>query len=319
MSKPILQVEELTKTYHNYRRGDVVAIDGISFLVNRGEVIGLLGPNGAGKTTTIKCLCTLIRPTSGHIAIDGVNALTHPRDALTKIAAVLEGNRNIYWRLTPRENLRFFAGLQGIQMKRIRSSIDQLIEFFNLREKMNTPARMLSRGMQQKLALACALVKQTKLLLLDEPTLGLDVEASYELRKLLREMVQREQRTVLLSSHDMNVVKGMCDRVIIINQGRIVTDDTVSNLLEVFKARAYEVILSGHLNESQQCELKERFESIQINTGIDRSTIQVEFLKGRRFYELIDILRENGSMVESINHLDPDLEEIFLKVVQGDK
>ncbi|MFQ5795465.1 MAG: ABC transporter ATP-binding protein [Candidatus Bipolaricaulia bacterium] len=265
MTKPIVQVENLTKIYRNYRQGDVVAVDHVSFSVNRNEVVGLLGPNGAGKTTTIKCLCTLIRPTSGHITIDGTDTLAHPRVALGKIAAVLEGNRNIYWRLSPRENLEFFAGLQGIPTRKIRPYIDQLIELFNLGEKAKTPARMLSRGMQQKLAVACALVKGTDILLLDEPTLGLDVETSYELRNVLKEMAKRGERTILLSSHNMNVVEEICDRVIIIHQGRVVTDDQVANLLELFKARAY------------------------------------------RF------------AIESIDCRNPNLEEIFLKIVQGGK
>jgi len=148
--------------------------------VQKSEVVGLLGPNGAGKTTTIKCLAGLIKPTSGEIYLDGIDALRDQKRALGRVAAVLEGNRNIYWRLTPRENLEFFGGLQGLPLRRVRSYIDEheLLELFDLKGKVNTPARKLSRGMQQKLAVACALVKQTEVLLLDEPTLGLDVETS---------------------------------------------------------------------------------------------------------------------------------------------
>ena len=316
---PILKVKDLTKVYRRRREKDVVAVDHIGFSVERNEVVGLLGPNGAGKTTTIKCVCTLIRPTMGEIMIDNTNALSQPRKALKKISAVLEGNRNIYWRLTPRENLEFFAGIQGIPTKRIRPYIDQLIEMFNLTKKVNTPARMLSRGMQQKLALACALVKETDILLLDEPTLGLDVETSYELRRSLKEMSQRGERTILLSSHDMNLVQDICDRVIIIHEGRIVTDDKVSNLLELFKVRAYRFKIEGSLNESQQSKLKENFEMIQIQNGTHESFIDVEILQNGKLYDLMEILRENRSPIESIDRQDPNLEEIFLRIVKGEK
>lgn len=315
---PILQVKDLTKVYRRRREKDVVAVDHISFSVKRNEVVGLLGPNGAGKTTTIKCVCTLIRSTMGEIMIDNTNALSQPRKALKKISAVLEGNRNIYWRLTPRENLEFFAGIQGIPTRRIRPYIGQLIEMFNLIEKAKTPARMLSRGMQQKLALACALVKETDILLLDEPTLGLDVETSYELRRSLKEMSQKGERTILLSSHDMNLVQDICDRVIIIHEGRIVTDDKVSNLLELFKARAYRFKIEGSLSESQQSKLKENFEMIQFQNGTHESFIDVEILENRKIYDLMEILRENRSPIESIDRQDPNLEEIFLRIVKGE-
>lgn len=319
MSEPILEVQDLRKVYSSRRRGDVVAVDRVSFTVDRNEVVGLLGPNGAGKTTTIKCLCTLLRPTSGGISIEGVDVRAHPRAALRKIAAVLEGNRNVYWRLNPRENLEFFAGIQGIPMREIRPYIDELIELFDLRGKERTPARMLSRGMQQKLAVACALVKRTDILLLDEPTLGLDVETSYELRRILKQMAQSGERTILLSSHDMNVVQQICDRVIVINDGRIVTDDNVSNLLELFRARAYEFSISGRLHEAQQRKLREAFELIHIEPDTHRSSIRVELVDGSQFYHLIDMLRENGSVIESVDRRDPDLEEIFLRIVKGEK
>jgi len=312
----MLSVEELRKVYRSRRRGNTTAVDDVSFSVAPNEVVGLLGPNGAGKTTAIKCLCTLMKPTWGRITVNGVDVLANPHAALRSIAAVLEGNRNVYWRLNPVENLEFFAGIQGIPIRRVRPLIDDLIALFDLGDKMQTPARMLSRGTQQKLALACAMVKQTEVLLLDEPTLGLDVETSYELRQILKDMAGRGERTVLLSSHDMNVVQDICDRVIVINQGRIVTDDRVDNLLELFRAKAYEFSVSGHLSETQTRRLNEQFEMIEIEPNTHRSSIRVELMDGQRFYDLIDILRQNNSMIESIDRRDPNLEEIFLNLVR---
>ena len=315
----LLQVEDLTKIYRSRKRGDVVAVDHISFGVRRGEVVGLLGPNGAGKTTTIKGVCSLIRPTAGRITIDGIDALRHPKRALKKIAAVLEGNRNVYWRLTVRDNLQFFAGLQGIPLRRVRSYIEELIELFDLQEKVSTQARMLSRGMQQKLAVACALVKQTEILLLDEPTLGLDVEMSYELRHILKDLAKQGGRTILLSSHDMHVVQDICDRVIIINHGRIIVDDKIASLKKLFQASAYRFEIEGRLGEEQERALEERFELLKVSNTDHHSVIEAEMLDPIRVYEIIDVLRENGARLESVGRQYPDLEEIFLRIVRGEE
>ncbi len=316
MADNVLQVRDLSKVY-SARRKRVIAVDRVSFGVARGEVVGLLGPNGAGKTTTIKCLCTLVHPSAGHMEIAGVNVRSHPRRALEKIAAVLEGNRNIYWRLSPRENLEFFSGLQGIPTRRVRPYIDELIGRFRLQDKADVSARMLSRGMQQKLAVACALVKHTDILLLDEPTLGLDVETSHELRDALKNMAQKENRTILLSTHDMNVVQDVCDRVVIIHEGRVVTDDRVTNLLDLFRARAYRFRLEGRLSDAQCRKLQEEFELIHLHHSDHASEIEVELLRNDKLYQLMDILREGGSVIESIDRQDPNFEEIFLSIVRG--
>jgi ABC-2 type transport system ATP-binding protein len=319
MAEPVLRVKNLRKVYHSRRRGDVVAVDDVSFSVYKNEVVGLLGPNGAGKTTIIKSICTILLPTSGEIWVDGIDALKNPRAALEKVTAVLEGNRNVYWRLTVRDNLEFFAGLQGQSLRSVRAYIDELIELFNLTEKVNEQARALSRGMQQKLAVACALVKRTPILLLDEPTLGLDVETSYELRWILKRMAEQGERTILLSSHDMNVVQDICERVIIINHGRIVADDRIENLQKLFTASAYRFEIEGHLSPQQQQKLTKQFDIIKISTDGSRTIIEAELLDSQKVYEIIDVLRENGCQLESVGKQYPDLEEIFLRIVKGEK
>jgi ABC-2 type transport system ATP-binding protein len=314
----IVSVEGLTKVYRSRRRGEVKAVEDVSFTVEPGEIVGLLGPNGAGKTTTIKCLCTLVTPTGGRMTVDGVDVGSRPRAATRKLAAVLEGNRNIYWRLTPVENLEFFAAMQGLRRRSVTALIDELIERFGLTEARNADARTLSRGMQQKLAVACAFVQQTPILLLDEPTLGLDVETSLELRVMLRAMAADAGRTILLSSHDMDVVQDVCERVIIINNGRIVTADRISNLLGLFSVRAYRFTLQGRLDEARHAMMRDAFEGIQINPDGHATTIDVELLDGARFYEIIDLLRQSGAVIESIDRKDPDLDEVFLRIVRGE-
>jgi ABC-2 type transport system ATP-binding protein len=314
---PVVQVDGLVKVYGAGAKR-VTAVDGVSFAVERGEVVGLLGPNGAGKTSTIKCMCTLVRPTAGQIFLDGQNVQRHPARALEKVTAVLEGNRNVYWRLTPRENLEFFSGLQGIATRTIRPYIDELIQRFGLGAKAGVPARKLSRGMQQKLAVACALVKRTDVLLLDEPTLGLDVETSHELRTLLVDLAREDGRTIILSSHDMHVVQDICRRVIIIHEGRVVTDDLVSNLLQLFRARAYRVRLDGALDDGVARALHERFELVHIRPDDDGTDIEVELFARDQIYELMDILRAGQCVIASIDGAEPNLEEVFLSIVRDD-
>ena len=313
----VLQVKALTKAYRQRRAEAVVAVDHVSFAVDKNEVVGLLGPNGAGKTTTIKCIAGLIKPTSGEIWLDGVDALRRPNKAMERVAALLEGNRNIYWRLTARENLQFFAGLQGLPARKVRGHIDELIELFDLREKERTTARKLSRGMQQKLALACALIRGTEVLLLDEPTLGLDVETSYEMRHVLKQMAARGERTILLSSHDMHVVQDICERVIIINNGRVVVDDRVRNLMKLFQASAYRFELEGQLVDDVALKLKQRFPLLALSATDHCTYIDADLKDGSELYQVLDIVKQGNAQVRSIGHKEPNLEEIFLTIVKG--
>ncbi len=312
-----LQVKGLTKLYGQRRAEPVVAVDHVSFSVWKNEIVGLLGPNGAGKTTTIKCIAGLVKASLGEIWLDGVDALRHPKKAMERVAALLEGNRNIYWRLTPRENLEFFAGIQGHPVRKVKAYIEELIEVFGLRDKEQTPARKLSRGMQQKLALACALVRQTEVLLLDEPTLGLDVETSYELRHVLKAMAARGERTILLSSHDMHVVQDICERVIIINNGRVVADDWVTNLMKLFQASAYRFEIEGRLSGQLEVKLRERFPLLTLSATDHRTYVDADLRDGAELYEVLEILKDGSTKIESISHKEPDLEEIFLSIVKG--
>src|SRR5690625_2615711 len=183
--EPIVNVEHAKKTYKKRKGKSVVkAVDDVSFQVHKGEIVGLLGPNGAGKTTTIKMICGLLKMDEGKITVKGLDNDKHRLKALNHISAVLEGNRNLYWRLTVRENLEYFAGNRGASRKEVAVRIEELLADFNLKSKEKELVNRLSRGMQQKLAIAVALLAESDVILLDEPTLGLDVETGYEVRQL---------------------------------------------------------------------------------------------------------------------------------------
>jgi ABC-2 type transport system ATP-binding protein len=310
-----VKVEALTKVFRSRQRAAVTAVQDVSFTIAEQETVGLLGANGAGKTTTIKCMSGLVRPTSGTVELDGLSVWGEPRKAASKVSVVLEGNRNLYWRMTARENIDFFAGLQGIKRRSGIAFRDELLERMGLTEKARTPARMLSRGMQQKLALACALARKTPVLLLDEPTLGLDVEISLELRSYLRNLA-REGHSILISSHDMNVVQAVCDRVVVLVDGRIVADETVSNLLGLFRAQAYSFVLRPDISMHQTERLQKRFPLLSIRKEASDTVVEVEFADETGLYDIVDIFRSDGTVVRSIDRKEPNLEEIFINLIK---
>jgi len=310
----MLRCEKLVKIYKV--KTEVRAIDDISFSINDAEIVGLLGPNGAGKTTTIKSLCCLINPSSGKIWIDGIDVTKNPYFAYNKIASVLEGNRNIYWRLTVKENLIFFAGLMGYSYKYRKDQINELINIFKLKEKTNTEARFLSRGMQQKLAIACALIKDTEIILLDEPTLGLDVESTHEVQNLLKNEMVNKGRTILLSSHNMRVIENVCERVIVINKGKIVADEKLDSLKDFFKVNAYKFEIEGRIDN----KVKEEFQKISLGTkyteNSSKTEIIIELNDFMIIYKLLETLKDNNAKLLSITRIEPDFEDIYLKLVQ---
>lgn len=314
MSDVVVRAENLTKVYGS-GSASVTAVDGIDLEIERGTVVGLLGPNGAGKTTTIKLLLGLIVADEGHVSINGVDVGSSPRRAYRSVAAMLEGARNVYWRLTVRENVRFFARLADQPVEPAR--IDELIEHVGLAEKADTAVNELSRGMKQKTSLACTLVRETPVTFLDEPTLGLDVESSLDLRQELRRLVEMEDRTVILSSHDMDVIEAVCDRVIIMNDGRIVADDDIDELLSVFRTQAYRLEVDGRFDASARQRFNEAYGATEWVAGDGWTRFDAMRVRGQQFHDLIADIEEVGATVLSLEALEPDLEEVFLDVTEA--
>ena len=214
----MLTVKNLSKTYQ-LKGKELNVVKSLSFSANRGEVLCFLGPNGAGKTTTIKLLCGLVNPTSGEIEYNSI-PVTNRRNYLSKVAVVLEGARNIYWRLTPRENMDFCARQKGIYGESLKKRIDYYMEAFDLVQYNKTECRYLSRGNQQKVTIACALVLEAELLLLDEPTLGLDIDISRKVVEVI-ENEKRNNRIIIITTHNMEFVESIADRIFIFEDGEV--------------------------------------------------------------------------------------------------
>jgi len=228
----ILRVEGLSKRF-----GSVQALREVSFECRRGEIFGLLGPNGAGKTTTVRAICSIITPDAGTIEVDGIRVGRDPIKALERIAVVLEDG-GLYNRLTAEENMRLFAELHGVARHSIARRIDEVCRVLELEEYRGRKYKELSKGNRQKVLLGQALVIDPPLLILDEPTAGLDVPTQKAIRGLLKTI--KKDRAVLYSTHIMSEAEELCDRLAIVDHGRVVAVGTLRELLRRARAKTLE-------------------------------------------------------------------------------
>jgi ABC-2 type transport system ATP-binding protein len=223
MPTPLIETSSLVKKY-----GDKLAVDDVSFQVHAGEIYGFLGPNGAGKTTTIKMIVGLLRPTSGVVKVAGYDVVNQPVQAKAASGYVPD-EPNLYAKLTGRELLRFVGDLYGLDTAQAGRRSEELLRLFGLSEAADDTTDSYSHGMRQKTSLAAALVHDPKVLILDEPTVGLDPKSARLIKDLLRQIADRGA-AVMLSTHILEIAQNMCDRISIINQGKLVASGTMEEL-----------------------------------------------------------------------------------------
>jgi ABC-2 type transport system ATP-binding protein len=247
---PIITVQALSKVYpvavktaglkgtlrHFFRRTyrSINAVQDISFQIEAGEVVGFLGPNGAGKTTTLKMLTGLIHPSAGQVDVAGYVPFQRSQDFLQKITLVMGQKQQLLWDLPTMDSLRINAAVYGISDREFHHRVDELTEMLGLQDKLTQPVRKLSLGERMKAELLAALLHHPQVLFLDEPTLGLDVNAQVNVREFLKEYNQRYQATVLLTSHYMADITALCERVLLIYAGKLIYDGSLEALLEQF-------------------------------------------------------------------------------------
>jgi ABC-2 type transport system ATP-binding protein len=308
---PAVSVLNITKTYTG-KKDQVTAVDNVSFDIESGQIVGLLGPNGAGKTTIVKTILGLITPTSGTVSIHGVPVHEGRSRVYHYVSAVLEGARNVYWQLSVRENLAFFAGLHGIDPRNRADRHEAIIDTLGLTEKADEPGKNLSRGIKQKVALGSTLARETPVLFFDEPMLGLDVETTRDLQTELQRLAREEGKTIVLTSHDMDIVEAVCDRVIVLSDGGVVADNSVENLLNVFQSQSYRVQLTGNPPAHLREQLDTRFHLLDWRTDTDSVEFEIALAGSEEFYECVDVLQTANATVRSFTEIDPDLEDVFL-------
>ena len=230
----MLRVENLTKKFKK-----VTAVDNVSFEVNPGEIIGLLGENGAGKTTTLRMLATMLKPTSGNATIDGYNIIDNPNKIRERIGILFGGDVALYDRLTGRENMIYFAKLNGMSDLEANQAVNKIASELEMSDYIDRPVGKYSRGMKQKVSLARSIIHQPDVMLFDEPSTGLDVLSS----KLIHDFIlkcKKDNKAIVFSSHNMYETEKLCDRIIIIHKGKIVASGTIEQLKKDYQKDSLE-------------------------------------------------------------------------------
>jgi sodium transport system ATP-binding protein len=225
----LIQIQNLTKSFKS-----ITAVDNVSFTVNKGEIVGLLGENGAGKTTTLRMLATMLKPTGGTATVDGYDIKSEPDKVRGQIGILFGGEVGLYDRLTARENIKYFAELNGMNKKETEDSINYLVEMLDMREYIDRRVGKFSRGMKQKVAIARSIVHKPSVMLFDEPTAGLDVTAARIVQDFIVKC-KEDNKAIVFSSHSMNEVERLCDRIVIIHKGKILEEGTILELKEKYK------------------------------------------------------------------------------------
>lgn len=227
---PLIQVENLVKIFEDEGRGQLLAVSDVSFECEAGEIFGLLGTNGAGKTTTLRMLSTLLKPTSGKAAVSGHSVQDTPHE-VRKALGYLSTTTALYPRLTCRETLEFFARINGYPDEKINERVEHLVQRFGLSDYADARIERLSTGMKQKVAIARTVAHDPQVVILDEPTNGLDILNVLDFHKLMREL-REAGKTVLFSTHTMSEAEKLCDRIAVIHRGKILACGTLAELRE---------------------------------------------------------------------------------------
>src|SRR5512138_1286932 len=292
------------------------AVHGVDLQIQRGEIFGLLGPNGAGKSTTIRMLCTLLEPTSGTATVNGFDVVKQANEVRRNLGTVLAGERSIYWKLTGRENLEYFAALYHIPSAIAKKRVDELLERMELRERANELVEKYSTGMRQRIAISKALLARPPILLLDEPTLGLDPQAARRVRELVAELKQ-EGHTILLTTHYMEEADQLSDRIGIIDAGKVIALDTPEGLKRrIDQQEIIRLELTGWHDE-----IAEKLKSI---TGIEHMTTRQQgeadlwevnlHAQNSRIAlpRIVEHISGNGTRLVNMNIVKPSLEDVFI-------
>jgi ABC-2 type transport system ATP-binding protein len=303
-----IELRELTKRF-----GHLTAVDQVSLEVPRGQVFGLLGPNGAGKTTTIKMMTGLVTPTSGSVRLGGYDVATQRSRAVQQVGAVLEGSRNVYWSLSAWQNLLYFGRLKGLRGAEIKPRAERLLRDLGLWDRRSEQVGGFSRGMQQKVAVAAALVTDPQVVLLDEPTIGLDVEAARTVRQWVLRLAHHDGKTVVLTTHQLAMAEELCDRVAVIRQGRIVTDLPTARLLDRYVEDRFEVEVAGARPAAAQLAPA----GAEVVSADGRTIVTLPTADQDALHGLLAGLHAAAMPVLGVSRVRPNLEEVFVSLVKG--
>ncbi len=303
----MIRVENLTKKF-----GDFVALDDVSFDVKKGEIFGLLGPNGAGKSTTLRILSTLARPTKGTASIGGYDIVKDDTE-VRKLIGIVSEKMIMYDRLTARENLWFFGSLFEIPGDVLTQRIDELLELVQLTKWKNALVGTFSTGMRQRMNVVRALLNMPRVLFLDEPTLGLDPQSSVEIREFVKKLNRENGTTIIVTTHTMVDADMLCDRIAIIDHGKVVALDTSTNLKKLISGGDKIILKLGVANlTTDLLETLRTLDCVQSVSQENSTHVRLIARGDDAFDSVIDAVRSKGGKIASIENLQPTLEDVFL-------
>jgi ABC-2 type transport system ATP-binding protein len=311
-----IEVRSVTRIFGGNGKGPAKALDDISLSVKEGELFGLLGPNGAGKTTLIKILATLLLPSSGEVKILGHDVVTEVDKIRPRINMVSGGEVGGYGLLTVRENLWMFSQFYGIPTKLANERIDHLLQLFELQDKVDAKVRTISTGQKQKMNVIRGFVTDPALIYLDEPTLGLDVNASIIIRNFLRKWVKEQPgKTMLLTTHYMMEADELCDRVAIIDKGKILACDTPINLKRMLRRSStfdVETTIFPGMEDLGKLKGLEGFQIRQVgDKALTRYVVEDEAV----IADIISTIQSRGGKLIALGKSEPTLEDVFIHLV----
>lgn len=311
-----IEIQGISKVYRQGKKQEIQAVAPLDLAIPTGQIFGFLGPNGAGKTTTIKMICGLVKPNSGVIRVNGYDVARQHWQAMRQIGAVLEGTRNVHWRLSAWENLLYFGRLKGGSIKQLKARGEELLRDLGLWDRRHTDIREFSRGMQQQVAIACALIADPPVILLDEPTLGLDIQAARTVKEWTLRLARDYGKTIILTTHQLDVAQALCDHVAIIQKGRLLANQPLEELLSYLGPQDfYRLKIQGEL-APHQIDL---FPGFKIEMENEDTVITGAIKDNVALQELLSLMTRSKLVVLSINSIEANLEEIFVNLITGTK
>lgn len=312
----IIHLDKVNKFYVRKKNfyGKIVektqALKDINFSIKKGEIFGILGPNGAGKSTLIKIMATLLKEDSGSIKILGLDVDKNEKVIRQKINLITGSERGLYWRLTARENLEYFAELYGISKKNKKNLIDKLVKLVGLFGREDEKVEKYSKGMKQRLQIARGLINDPQIIFLDEPTLGLDVLSAVNLRKLIKEL-SREGKTIIYTTHYMKEAEEICDRVLFINKGKVLDIGNIDDLKRKNLKNKKMIIYWKNIESQINVEIK----NIEILSNTIKKT---EFLFNTENFKIEDFMKKvNFKNVETLEIVNFSLEELYINIMEN--
>ena len=323
-----IKTENLVKNYRVKQKRswfksevkEIHALKGVSLNIKKGEVFGLLGPNGAGKTTFIKILTTLLLPDGGRAYVNGFDVVRYPYSVKKTIGVMLMGERSLYWKLTGRENLEYFAALYHISSRQIRKRVSEVIDFVGIQDFAGRLVETYSSGQKMALAFAKALLNDAPVLFLDEPTNAMDPGRAIEVREIIKKLKKEYGKTILITTHMMHEADAICDRVAIIDKGRIMALGPPSELKQTVKHKGViELDVLGN-NIKSILPVIEQINGVEkVVYGFDSGNgelVKVRVLCERpriALPKVVTLFAERSAKVFSVNLLEPTLEDVFIQ------